>query len=483
MGVAHPPSRLLLRAPVIVAVLAATAVPIDVWSFSTVRMHFGWFLSDAIMNVAGYVPVGIVLGSMGVTRATIIAVLMSVGAEVLQLGMAHRDPSLADIICNVAGALVGIACAVALRMETVFVRLGRAAAFGAAATLLFVVGKAWVSAAPPLNLRGVTGPGRLEAHWKLDEETGRIARDSSGHGLDAEFSTEPQRGNGIATYAPRFDGTPTSPKAKPDAAFRLVGSMTLAAWINASSFPRDDAVIVSTFDHIENIRAGWQMDTTIDRGPRVIGFKLTGSCGSTMARYGATPLQPNVWYHVAAAYDADRQQMHVYLNGKLDDGDLVGSVESWHRSSRFGALIGRRGDLNGFEFSGLINDVRVYSRALNVSEIADLAQRSPVEHVRTTDSAPAMVALAIRDSRECRWSGEPEDARLPALVVLAGISMAILCVCGVTRFMVAGLVASLAIGLLMFYVSTPTLPGFNLWAFPLTALAGALSVLASIRRG
>jgi len=481
MGVARP-SRLFLRAPVIVAVLAATAVPIDVWSFSTVRMHFGWFLSDAIVNVAGYIPAGIVLASMGVARATLIAVLMSVGAEVLQLGMVHRDPSVADIFCNVGGALVGIACAGALRIETVSVRLGRAVAFGAAVTCLFVIGKAWVSAGPPLNSRGVTGAGRLEAHWKLDEETGRIARDSSGHGLDAEFSAEPQRGNGIATHAPRFDGTPTAPEAKPDAAFRLVGSMTLAAWINASSFPRDDAVIVSTFEHFENIRAGWQMDTTIDRGPRVIGFKLTGSCGTTMARYGATPLHPNVWYHVAAAYDAHRQEMHVYLNGKLDDGDLVGRVESSHRSSRFGALIGRRGDLDGFEFSGLINDVRVYSRALNVSEIADLAQRSTVERVRPTDSAAPMVALAIRDNRECGWSAEPEDARLPALVVLTGISVAILCVWAVTGFMVAGVVASLVIGLVMFSVSTPTLPSFNLWAFPLTALAGALSVLASIRR-
>ncbi len=480
MPVARP-SRLFLRAPVIVAVLAATAIPIDIGSLANARMNVGWSLVDAIVNVLGFIPVGCVLAPSGVVRATIIAIVMSAGSEVLQLGMVHRDPSFTDILCNVAGALIGIACAVALRIRTVSITLGRAVAVAAAATCLFVVVAAGMGAGPPLNSRGVTEPGTLEAHWKLDEESGRVARDSSGHGLDATFAADPHRSKGIVRQAPRFDGAGSYPGARSDAAFRLAGSMTLAAWINSSSFPRDDAVIVSTLEHFENVRAGWQLDTTIDRGPRVIGFKLTGSCGTTMARYGATPLQPNVWYHVAAVYDAHAQQLDVYVNGKLDDGDLVGSVESYQRSSRFGARIGQRGDLDGFEFSGLINDVRVYSRALRASEIADLAERSSADRV-PVDTAASTVAPPRRDNRQCHWSGEPEDARLPALVVLGGISVAVLCAWALTRFMMAGMVASLAIGLVIFFVSTPTLPRFNLWAFPLTALAGALAVCTSIRR-
>jgi hypothetical protein len=50
-----------------------------------------------------------------------------------------------------------------------------------------------------VSARGVTSPGRLEAYWKLDESSGRIAEDSSGHGITGRFNKEPNllaRSNG-----------------------------------------------------------------------------------------------------------------------------------------------------------------------------------------------------------------------------------------------------------------------------------------------
>ena len=75
------------------------------------------------------------------------------------------------------------------------------------------------------------------------------------------------------------------------------------------------------------------MDTTVDRGPRTIGFKLTDACGKLMARYGATPLALNTWYYVAGVYDAAAQTLDVYSNGELDNGFFRGSVISLQRSS------------------------------------------------------------------------------------------------------------------------------------------------------
>ena len=72
------------------------------------------------------------------------------------------------------------------------------------------------------------------------------------------------------------------------AALQLTGSMTVSAWINSAAFPGDDAAIVSKRTAGE---VGFQLDTTIDRGPRTIGFKLTSSSGGPMFRYGATTLQ------------------------------------------------------------------------------------------------------------------------------------------------------------------------------------------------
>src|SRR5262249_43185431 len=139
---------------------------------------------------------------------------------------------------------------------------------------------------------------------------------------------------------------------------RLMGSMTISAWINSTSFPRDDAAIVSTFS------PGYQLDTTVDTGQRTISIKLSEPCGNGMARYGATELVRDTWYHAAGVYDADAQTLDVYLNGNLDDGLLVAPVSPAQTPSSEPVVVGRRADKGGYEFGGLIDDVRIYSRAL-----------------------------------------------------------------------------------------------------------------------
>ena len=87
---------------------------------------------------------------------------------------------------------------------------------------------------------------------------------------------------------------------------------------------------------------GYQLDTTVDRGPRTIGFKLTNSSGGSMFRYGATALQANTWYHVTGVYNAATSELHVYLNGQLDDGTLLGTVTATQQNSSANVNIGRR---------------------------------------------------------------------------------------------------------------------------------------------
>jgi RHS repeat-associated protein len=148
---------------------------------------------------------------------------------------------------------------------------------------------------------------------------------------------------------------------------QMTGSMTISAWINASSFPTDDAVVVSKRTGADN--QGFQLDTSVDQGPRTIGFKLTTGAGEKMLRYGATALQTNTWYHVAGVYDAQAQTLNVYLNGVLDNGPSVGTVASSQMDRRINVNVGRRPGESGFEFLGTIDEVRIYNRTLTQAEI------------------------------------------------------------------------------------------------------------------
>src|SRR6266699_4263619 len=88
-------------------VLAATAIPVEFRPMHRWALSFGAYPYDVAANVAGYVPVGLVLGELGLLRAVITAALVTAFAENSQLVMMHRDPSAVDIGANVIGAIVG----------------------------------------------------------------------------------------------------------------------------------------------------------------------------------------------------------------------------------------------------------------------------------------------------------------------------------------------------------------------------------------
>jgi hypothetical protein len=297
--------------------------------------------------------------------------------------------------------------------------------------------------------------------------------DSSGHHLNGALHGQPVRVSGVMGGAIRFDGARDYIDFGHSTPLRLTGSMTITAWIRSTSFPFDDAVIVSQ----RNPNVGYQLDTTIDRGRRTIGFKLHNACGELMARYGATPLITGTWYHVAGVYDAKAKTMDVYLNGRLDNGFLLGTITSSQISSRSTVYVGRRA-AKTFEFAEDIDDVRIYSTPLTKSEIAAVMQGN------TLDSLPATREHARPSSEdgECVILSYAEDARIPGAVAALGVLVTIACVClWPTAGRLIGLIISLVAGFFVFGTRAPFLPSFNLWMMPLVSFMGSLSVAFSIK--
>jgi hypothetical protein len=277
------------------------------------------------------------------------------------------------------------------------------------------------------------------------------------------------------------------------AQLNMIGSLTVSAWIKASSNPVDDAAIVSNSDGAWNrndIRTGFQLDTTVDTGPRTIGFKLADTCGRRFARYGATPLQLDTWYFLAGVYDAQARTVHVYLDGRLDDGRLTGEVSDKRLIPRDPLSIGRRSDRTDFQFAGLVDDVRIYSRALKRDEVA--ADMMGIE----APAVPVTVSGEHGDDRpqafmdlnpRCPWSTVSwetglKEARLPALAAILGMLIYV-----ATMGFVLPLGPALGIalgscgGLLLFRTAVTTLPAFNAWTFAITGAVAAASLAVHAR--
>jgi len=254
-------------------VLAATAVPIELRHPDVTNLSFTAFRTDIILNILGYLPVGIVLATVSTARVAGIAAAIATLAEASQFFMMHRQPSALDVLCNVIGAALGAMAVSHGRRKTFDLPLDHRAGIVAAAlagALLIVV---WSRAPLPLNERGWTTPGTLEADWKFDGTQGGRAIDSSGHEHSGIFRKKPTLMPGVFGKALRLDGTTDWVDAGHATAFRLVGSISITAWIKATSFPPDAP---------QSCRLTTALDTNLIR--RLTGdLELSGSSSETHA--------------------------------------------------------------------------------------------------------------------------------------------------------------------------------------------------------
>ncbi|HEY7042458.1 MAG TPA: PQQ-dependent sugar dehydrogenase [Nocardioidaceae bacterium] len=229
-------------------------------------------------------------------------------------------------------------------------------------------------------------PGGPQAAYAFDEGAGTSAADASGHGITGTLTNDASWTAGKYGTALDLDGAGDFVDLGNPTALRMTGSMTLSGWIYATAFPGDDAPIVS-----KRGSNGFQLDVTPDTGPRTIGFKLTNSSGGDMIRYGATALQVNSWYHVVGVYNASAVTLHVYLNGQLDDGALVGTVTNSQQNSSQDVDVGQRPSGGAF-FDGRIDDVRIYNKAQSAAEIqADML--TPLGSGSSPDPTPPSVVI------------------------------------------------------------------------------------------
>jgi len=198
----------------------------------------------------------------------------------------------------------------------------------------------------------------LVAAYNFNEGTGTTVADVSGNNLSGTIVgaswTTGRYGNGLS-----FDGASYVDLGNP-AALQLSGSMTLEAWIFATANPTNDGQIIS-----KSSGPGWQLKTTLDTGVQTFGVKAYGA--SAAQRYSSAQRLLNTWYHVAGVYDATAGTLSLYINGNLDNGTLVGLIPSSQVNQAVNVNIGRR--TGGYYFKGIIDEVRIYNRALSEIQI------------------------------------------------------------------------------------------------------------------
>ena len=222
----------------------------------------------------------------------------------------------------------------------------------------------------------------LLAHYDFESGQGTTALDRSGNGnngtiIDAQWLSPGW--DGQSGRCLRFDGKGTNrvDLGTPDVA----GSgITIASWSNAHNLdtPGADPRLVSKADGGAGENHWWATGSCRVDGEKRIRFRLKTDGVTAEIQSGPTgTIETNEWIHIAATWDG--VTMRTYKNGVQVHSLAKGGTISKAPSVKV-AIGNQPQGAEDRPWDGLIDEVRIYERALSEEEILWLAgHREPVQ--------------------------------------------------------------------------------------------------------
>jgi hypothetical protein len=204
----------------------------------------------------------------------------------------------------------------------------------------------------------------LVAAYGFNENTGTVANDNSGNGNTGTLTNGPAW-SGLGKYgaAVQFDGTDDFVNIADANSLDLTNGMTIEAWVNPTNVTGYKTVICKengTNNLAYVLSANNSTSGAANQRPNA--RIRVGSTTSTIT--GTTKLVLNTWAHIACTYDGTT--LRYYQNGvQVSTLAVTGNITATTNPLRIGGSTA----LGSQYFAGLIDEVRVYNRALSASEI------------------------------------------------------------------------------------------------------------------
>jgi len=198
----------------------------------------------------------------------------------------------------------------------------------------------------------------LTAYWRLDEVSGTVASDSSNNSNDGNwFGTGSHTTTGKIGTAGYFDGDDYV--SLPVDILNGLSEFTLSFWFKTDVI--DDMDGVFCFEKSDHT---WRFCAFNDQ----VRFRDNDGLTHDIDLFPSVTMEADIWYHVALVYDGTNRVFTPYINSSsLGDISVGTAMYSDMGSARLGLPLDA-----GYEFYGAIDDVRIYSRALELEEVSSI---------------------------------------------------------------------------------------------------------------
>ncbi|TSC60348.1 MAG: hypothetical protein LiPW15_226 [Parcubacteria group bacterium LiPW_15] len=201
--------------------------------------------------------------------------------------------------------------------------------------------------------------GGLVGYWKFDEGSGTTAADSSGYGGSGTASGTTVVAGKIGN-ARSFNGTTDLVNINDPALG--TSQFTVCAWANKTTWKQYGGIVTdyASTGYRDNFILGYEV-------PSGTIFFMAGNQVQN-DNISTTGFTGSVWHHVCGVLDGVGHNLSIYIDGigntKSTNVPNIGSIQSTY------SHIGRYN--SPYYFNGLIDEIRIYKRALSSAEITTI---------------------------------------------------------------------------------------------------------------
>ena len=196
----------------------------------------------------------------------------------------------------------------------------------------------------------------LVSYWSLNEIKGKTVPDDWGENdgtIEGAEKAKGKYGNAL-----QFDGQDNYVNCGNDASLDITDAISIEAWVYMESVGTYPTVVAKS-------GANWGYIFEFLTTTGKINLYLD-KANPSWANVAETGVQLKEWTHLAATYDG--KTIHYYFNGKLDGtysnipgGQIAENADNVHLGGR------KVGEPHNFD--GIIDEVRIYNRALSEAEV------------------------------------------------------------------------------------------------------------------
>jgi len=201
------------------------------------------------------------------------------------------------------------------------------------------------------------------AYWNFNEGEGNILNDNSENGYNGIVYGNTIWADGVSGNALSFDGVDDYVDIPNTSDLHFHSGFTLSVWAKFNNYNQDNLIVGK---HISGTVSGYFIGVQDNK----FDFYVSNSPlpGNKQRLRTPSAYNDNQWHHITGVYDGTSQ--YLYVDGVLiaEQTQKYSSVNS--ANIRMGGMF--QGENKG-AFIGSIDEIRIYDRALNKTEIYELA--------------------------------------------------------------------------------------------------------------